>query len=99
MAVRGAVRPRFVTVWYRDVPYALDLARCRRALVERQVEGDLNSLMELAKRADISRSTASRFFNGRATSLAVTLSILGVLHLEFEEVATLVVEDVARTAG
>jgi hypothetical protein len=43
----------------------------------------------------ISRSTASRFFSGRPTSLAVTLKILEALHLSFEEVATPVVEDQA----
>jgi hypothetical protein len=35
----------------------------------------------------ISRSTASRFFSGRNTSLAVTLRILAALRLAFEDVA------------
>jgi transcriptional regulator with XRE-family HTH domain len=76
-----------VTVWYRGIPYTLDLVGCRRALVQRQVEGELDSMESLADAVGISRSTASRFFCGRPTSLAITLKILGVLHLTFDEVA------------
>jgi hypothetical protein len=65
----------------------LDLVRCRRALVMRQVEGSLNSMNSLAGSVGISRSTATRFFSGRPTSLSVTLRILGVLKLKFEDVA------------
>ncbi len=93
MCARMASRPKQVTVWYRGIPYTLDLVKCRRALVGRQVEGELDSMESLARAVGISRSTASRFFSGRATSLAVTLKILEVLHLKFEEVATPVVED------
>jgi transcriptional regulator with XRE-family HTH domain len=93
MSARMASRPRQVTVWYRGIPYRLDLVRCRRALVSRQVEGDLDSMESLANAVGISRSTASRFFSGRATSLAVTLRILDALHLKFEEVATPVADD------
>jgi transcriptional regulator with XRE-family HTH domain len=84
---RMASRPKSVTVWYRGIPYLLDLVQCRRALVGCQVEGDLDSMESLANAVGISRSTASRFFSGRPTSLAVTLKILGVLHLKFEQVA------------
>ena len=31
--------PKSVLVWYRGVPFRLSLDLCRRALVERQVEG------------------------------------------------------------
>ena len=88
MTPRMVTRPRQTTVWYRGIPYTIDLARCRRALVLRQVAGELDSMESLAVAVGISRSTASRFFSGRATSLAVTLKILGVLHLKFEDVAT-----------
>jgi transcriptional regulator with XRE-family HTH domain len=84
---RTASRPRAVEVLYRGIPYVLDLVRCRRALVQRQVEGELDSMESLAKFVGISRSTASRFFSGRPTSLAVTLRILAVLGLRFEDVA------------
>ncbi len=83
-----SARPRQATVWYRGIPYNIDLAKCRRALVLRQVEGELDSMESLADAVGVSRSTASRFFSGRPTSLAVTLKILGALHLKFEEVAT-----------
>jgi hypothetical protein len=56
------------------------------------VDGDLDSMERLAKVVAISRSTASRFFSGRPTSLAVTLRILDALHLKFEDVATQVDE-------
>src|SRR2546423_9780543 len=88
MSARMSSRPKQVTVWYRGLPYTLDLVACRRALVERQVDGELDSLLGLAKAVGISRSTASRFFAGRPTSLAVTLRILVALHLAFDEVAT-----------
>ena len=82
-------RPESVVVWYRDIAYDLNLLECRRALVERQVEGELDSMESLANAVRISRSTASRFFSGRPTSLAVTLKILSKLGLTFEKVATL----------
>jgi Bacterial RNA polymerase, alpha chain C terminal domain len=87
MGRRRTNRPRQVTVWYRGIPYTLDLLRCRRALVDRQVEGGLDSIESLANAIGASRSTASRFFSGRPTSLAVTLRILEALHLRFEDVA------------
>ena len=95
MSGRMASRPKQVTVWYRGIPYTLDLVRCRRALVSRQVEGKLDSMESLANAVGISRSTASRFFSGRPTSLAVTLKILEALNLPFEEAATPVMEDQA----
>jgi hypothetical protein len=90
---RMASRPRQVMVWFRGIPYTLDLVKCRRALVARQIDGDLDSMQSLADAVGISRSTASRFFSGRPTSLTVTLKILEALHLKFHDVATAVVED------
>jgi len=55
--------------------------------VDRPVDGELDSMESLAIAVDISRSTASRFFSGRPTSLTVTLKILAVLKLKFEGVA------------
>ncbi len=80
-------RPSSVVVWYRGIAYELNLVKCRRALVERQVEGELDSMESLADAAGISRSTASRFFSGRPTSLTVTLKILAKLGIKFENVA------------
>ncbi len=90
---RTAARPRRVTVWYRGIPYSLNLVRCRRALVDCQVKGDFESMEQLAAAVGISRSTASRYFSGRPTSLAVTKKILGALHLTFEDALTPETED------
>ncbi len=97
---RMATRPKTVTVWYRGIPYALNLVLCRRALVQRQVEGELDSMESLAGAVGISRSTASRFFSGKPTSLAVTLKILEALRLKFDDVARPETEgDVTDSAG
>ena len=79
-------RPRKVTVWYRGIPYSLNLVVCRRALVDCQVKGEFDSMEQLADAVGISRSTASRFFSGRPTSLTVTKRTLAALHLKFEDV-------------
>jgi len=86
-------RPRQITVWPRGVPYAMDLLRCRRAMVDRQIAGDLDSMESLAEAVGVSRSTASRFFSGKPTSLSVTLRILSALKLQFEDVARPELED------
>jgi transcriptional regulator with XRE-family HTH domain len=88
-----ADRPKRVSVRYRGVPYSLNLVRCRRALVDCQVRGDFESMEELADAVGISRSTASRFFSGRPTSLTVTKRILDALGLKFEDVLTPESED------
>jgi hypothetical protein len=94
-----ATRPREVTVFYRSIAYQLNLVRCRRALVDRQVEGDFDSMESLASKVGVSRSTGSRFFSGRPTSLAVTLRILAALHLRFEDVARLAADQEGSAGG
>ena len=93
MVTRG--KPRWVEVVYRDIPHRLDLFTCRHAFVQCQVRGDFDSMAGLARKVQISRSTASRFFTGRVTSLAVTLKILDALHVSFDDVAKPHLEDVA----
>jgi transcriptional regulator with XRE-family HTH domain len=83
-----ASRPRYVTVSFRGIAYRLDLVRCRRALVDRQVEDALDSMESLAQKVGASRSTVSRFFSGRQTSLTITLKLLRALDLTFEQAAT-----------
>jgi hypothetical protein len=95
-SARTAVRPLAATVWYRGIPCLLDLKRCRRALLYRQVEGDVDSMEGLANAAGVSRSTASRFFAGRPTSVGAALKILGVLRLSFDEVATPMGDDLTH---
>lgn len=79
-------KPRYAIISFRGVPYTVDIVMCRKALVRRQVEGELHNMTSLAVAANVSRSTASRFFQGRSTSLAATLRILKALHLEFGDV-------------
>lgn len=80
-------RPNWVIVHYRDTTWILSLIDCRKALVRRQIDGKFDSMEQLADAVGISRSTASRFFSGRPTSLKVTLTILKALKLEFDDVA------------
>jgi transcriptional regulator with XRE-family HTH domain len=75
-------------VSYRGVPYRIDLVQCRRALVKRQIEGVWECMEDLADAIGVSRSTVSRFFSGRNTSLTVTRKILEALKLTFEVAAT-----------
>jgi hypothetical protein len=88
-------------VSFRGLPYEIDLIACRRALVDRQVDGDFDSMEGLADAIEMSRSTASRFFSGRSTSLAVTKKIVKRLGLEFRDVVRLAQdgEDSNGTAG
>lgn len=78
-------RPTAVIVFYRGLAYELNLVTCRRALVTCQVRGELDSMEALAAKVGLSRSTASRFFSGRPTSLRATLKVLEALHLRFDD--------------
>jgi transcriptional regulator with XRE-family HTH domain len=62
------------------------LVECRRALVGCQIAGKFDRMEELAETIGISRSTVSRFFAGRPTSLIVTTKILAAMGLKFEDV-------------
>jgi transcriptional regulator with XRE-family HTH domain len=81
-------RPVRATVIYRGIPYAINLECCRRALIWREVEGEVDNLEHLATRVGLSRSTVSRFFSGRSTTLGTTLRILTALRLDFRDVAS-----------
>jgi hypothetical protein len=86
--VKRRRRPNSVAVNFRGIEYDLDLDLCQHALVRRQIDGEFDSLEALADAIERSRSTVSRFFSGRQTSLAVMLAILGKLKLSFDEVCT-----------
>jgi hypothetical protein len=96
---RGASWPKRVRVEYRGLPYWFDLVTCRRGLVNSQIQGGVNSLESLADACGISRSTTSRFFSGRRTSLEVALRILDALGLKFEDVATPIEDDSDQSQG
>lgn len=86
--MRRRPRPRKIIANFRGIDYEMDLRVCDLALVRRQVEGDFDSMEALAQAAGCSRSTASRFFSGRQTSLSVALTMLEQLKLRFDEVFT-----------
>jgi hypothetical protein len=81
-------RPVRAIVSFRGFDYDMNVAVCRRALVQRQVDGEFDSMNGLADAIGRSRSTASRFFAGRQMSLTVVLAVLDKLKLRFEEVFT-----------
>jgi hypothetical protein len=86
---RIAERSRTAIVQYNGVSYTGNISLCRRALTERQVEGDfLGGLGDLAVQSECSRSTVSRFFAGDNLSMDVTRRILGALRLKFDDVHT-----------
>jgi len=75
-----------VVVRFGGVEYEMNLAACRRAFIQRQVDGAFGSMQGLADAALRSRSTASRFLSGRQVRLDVALAFLDKLNLEFGEV-------------
>ena len=81
-------RPARAIVSFRGFDYDMNVAVCRRALVQRQVEGEFDTMDGLAHAIGRSRSTASRFFSGRPMSLTVALVVLDKLKLRFDEVFT-----------
>src|SRR5215831_1367963 len=87
------IRPSTVVVWYRNIPYQLDLERCRRAFDRLVTSGQLRGMRDLACKLGIRRSTASRFFAGRRTSLTVTLKILKALNVTMADVSRALDDD------
>jgi hypothetical protein len=94
--MKRPARPNQAVVDFGGVDYEMDVMACRHALVRRQVAGDFRSMEGLAESLECSRSTVSRFFAGRGTSLAVALAILGKLQLTFDEVFTRCAVDGSR---
>jgi hypothetical protein len=76
----------WVIVFYRRLPHVMNTRVLNRAMRDRQIAGDFDTLAGLTDLIDVSRSTVSRFFNGRSTSLAETLKILDALNLTFDQV-------------
>jgi len=82
------VRPKRAIVNFRGIDHEMNVTVCRMALVQRQVAGEFDSMEGLADAIGRSRSTVSRFFAGRRTSLPVALAVLDKLKLRFEQVFT-----------
>lgn len=91
---RKALRRRAI-VNFRGIDHEMNLPVLRLALVRCQVAGEFRSMEGLAEATGISRSTVSRFFACRPTSLTVALAVLDKLNLKFEEVFTPINLDVA----
>ena len=81
-------RPRRAIVNFRGIDHEMNVTVCRMALVQRLVAGEFDSMEGLAHAIGRSRSTVSRFFAGRRTSLPVVLAVLDKLKLRFEDVFT-----------
>jgi hypothetical protein len=87
--MRRLGQPKRVMVSFKGIDYEMNVTVCHHALVRRQIEGQFDSMESLAQAADRSRSTVSRFFAGRQTSLSVALAILSKLKLDFDDVFAL----------
>jgi transcriptional regulator with XRE-family HTH domain len=74
-------------VCYGEQEYERDLVRCRRELLEREIEGRFASGTELAHKLGLSRATVSAFFSGRrSVSLPTVVRILREIRVSFEDV-------------
>jgi transcriptional regulator with XRE-family HTH domain len=76
----------WVIVFYRRLPHIMNMRILNRAMRDRQIAGDFDTVLGLADLIGVSRSTVSRFFSGRNTSLGATLKILDALNLTFDQV-------------
>ncbi len=92
-------RPRRAIVNFRGIDHEMNVTVCRMALVRRQVAGEFDSMEGLADAVGRSRSTVSRFFAGRGTSLPVALAVLDKLKLRFEQVFTPINLDDSSRSG
>src|SRR5215831_15127434 len=91
-------RPDWAIVSFKSLPYVLHVRALRRALIARAVDNEFSTIGELADRARVSRSTVSRFFAGRSTSLEVAFAILRELELAFEDVCSPLEGELLRQA-
>jgi hypothetical protein len=87
-------RPASVIQAFGGNPHRVDLAVIERAFFAGVVAGKYSAREDIAKAIGRSRSTVSRFFGGRSTSIGVFLDILNELELKFEDVAIPVMEAV-----
>jgi hypothetical protein len=67
--------------------YERDLAKCRRALLQRQIEGAIESTDELGRMLRLHTRTVQRFLSGDEWfSIETTIRLLAVLGLHFNDV-------------
>jgi hypothetical protein len=84
---RGELAPESIRVRYGNALYERDLVRCRKALWERVIAGDFQSVAGLAELLDIHKDTVYHFLSGGKSGSKETVeAILDRLHLTFDEV-------------
>jgi len=91
-AARRRRRPESVILAFDGHPHRVNLAAIEGAFFAQVVAGRYGAREDIARAIGCSRSTASRFFAGRNTSVRVFLAILHELGLRFEDVATPVMD-------
>jgi AraC-like DNA-binding protein len=82
--------PRWGVVRCPDGQHRIDLAVMSRAMTRLLVAGELSDqpILDVARKAGLSRSTVSRMFSGTSASLRTLLTVLAVLGLAFEDVVS-----------
>jgi transcriptional regulator with XRE-family HTH domain len=84
---RRTVRRRSLVVRHEGQTYERDLAKCRRLVLQRQMEREFDSVEELAGRVGLSKSTVHRWLRGVGPGATeTTVRILAGLRVEFNEV-------------
>ena len=73
---------------FKGHPHRIDLAAIERRYFDGVVAGKYTGRDSLAEACGISRSTVSRFFQGRSCSIRVVLALLSELTIKFDDAAT-----------
>lgn len=75
--------------WSDEQEYVRDLAKCRRTLLQREIEGDFDNTDEFAASIGLSSTTVRKWLSGVAPCRETTTNlILDGLRLRFDDVHT-----------
>lgn len=84
---RRAVRERSIVVRHEGQEYERDLAKCRRLVLQRQMERGFETVEELAARVGLSAATVYGWLRGVVPgTMETTRRILAGLGLDFHDV-------------
>ncbi len=84
---RLAVRERSIVVRHEGQEYERDLAKCRRLVLQRQMEREFETVEELAARVGLSPSTVYGWLRGVVPGTTeTTRRVLDGLGLDFDDV-------------
>ena len=87
MTAGSAGKPRTVRVRYASRTYERDLARCRRALLDRAMRDGLNGVHQFAVSIGVRTTTVAGFFSGAVPcSEDLARRIVNELGLTWEDV-------------